>query len=112
MPTVFAKIIKGEIPCNKVYEDENFIAFHDIHPQAPVHLLVVPKKTLKNLSDATAEDEALLGKALLLAARLAKQFNIEKGYRVITNSGSLAGQTVFHLHFHLLGGRALDEQMC
>lgn len=112
MSTVFAQIIEGKIPCDKVYEDENFIAFHDLYPQAPVHILVVPKKPLKNLAEAKESDALLIGKALLLAAKLAKQFGIAEGYRIITNSGAGAGQTIFHLHFHVLGGRVLDEHMC
>lgn len=112
MTTVFEKIINGTIPCNKIYEDDSFIAFHDIAPQAPVHVLIVPKKHLPGLSDAKAEDALLLGKGLLIAAQLAKKLHIESGYRLIINTGKNAGQTVFHLHFHLLGGHSLDEQLC
>ena len=109
MSTVFDKIIDGTIPCKKVYEDEEFISFHDIYPQAPVHVLIVPKKPLKNISDAKEDDALLLGKALLLAATLAKKLGIEEGYRVLTNVGSDAGQTIFHIHFHLLGGCPLEN---
>lgn len=112
MTTIFAKIIEGTIPCNKVYEDTLFIAFHDIAPQAPVHILIVPKKPITSLNEAKDEDALLMGKALLLIAKLAKQFHIESGYRLIVNTGKEAGQTIFHLHFHLLGGKTLDEQMC
>ena len=112
MSTVFEKIIEGKIPCNKVYEDDLFIVFHDIAPQAPVHVLIVPKKHISSLSKAKEEDTLLLGKALILAAQLAKKLHIETGYRLIVNTGKEAGQTIFHLHFHLLGGHTLDEQLC
>ena len=109
MSTVFQDIIDGTIPCNMIYEDDLFISFHDIAPQAPVHVLIVPKKPLKNLADARDEDSLMLGKALLLAAKIAKQLGIEKGYRVLTNVGHDAGQTIFHIHFHLLGGCPLEN---
>lgn len=112
MSTIFEKIIQGTIPCNKVYEDEHFIAFHDIAPQAPVHVLIVPKKHFSTLNEAHEEDALMLGKGLILAAQLAKQLYIDSGYRLIINTGKDGGQTVFHLHFHLLGGGPLDEQMC
>jgi len=105
--TVFDKIIAGEIPCKKVFENERIIAFHDIVPAAPVHLLIVPKKPIQSLADASDEDAAILGECLIIARDLAKEFNILDGYRVITNSGKNSGQLVFHVHFHLLGGRKL-----
>ena len=107
MNTIFDKIIAKEIPCNKVFENERIIAFHDIAPAAPVHLLIVPKKPIQSLSDASDEDAAVLGECLLVARDLAKEFNLIDGYRVITNSGKHSGQLVHHMHFHLLGGRKL-----
>ena len=109
MTTVFGEIIAGNIPCNKIYEDDEFISFYDLYPQAPVHVLIVPKKPLKNIQDAKEDDALMLGKALLLAASLAKKLGIEKGYRVLTNVGHDAGQTIFHIHFHLLGGCQLEN---
>jgi len=109
MVNVFQEIIEGKIPCNKIYEDDSFLSFHDISPQAPVHVLIVPKKPLKNISEAQEEDALMLGKALLLAAKLAKKLGIENGYRVLTNVGHDAGQTIFHIHFHLLGGCPLEN---
>lgn len=104
--TIFTKIINKEIPAKIVYESETILAFHDINPQAPVHVLIIPKKPIKDVSSAAAEDKALLGECLLVAGELAKKLGIDEGgYRVVTNKGSNAGQTVFHLHFHLLGGR-------
>ena len=109
MSTVFDQIIAGTIPCNKVFENERIIAFHDIAPAAPVHLLIVPKKTIANLAAASEEDAALLGECLVVAKNLAKQFGIIDNFRVITNNGPQAGQMVYHIHFHLLGGRPLGS---
>ncbi len=104
--TVFARIIRRELPAQIEYEDEEVIAFRDINPQAPVHILVVPKKPIPTLNDAAEEDIPLLGKLLWVARRLAQQLEIaERGYRLVLNCNSEAGQTVFHLHLHLLGGR-------
>lgn len=108
MTTVFGKIVRGELPCSKVFENERIIAFHDIRPRAPVHILIVPKKPIANLAAATQEDAALLGECLLLAQQLAREAGIFDNFRVVTNSGPLSGQEVFHLHFHLLGGRPLS----
>ena len=107
MNTIFGQIIDGKIPCNKVFENERIIAFHDIAPVAPVHLLIVPKKPIKNLADASEDDAAVLGECLLVAKKLAHDFGLVDGFRVIANSGRESGQVVFHLHFHLLGGRPL-----
>lgn len=107
MKSVFQKIIDGELPCDKVFENERIIAFKDIAPAAPVHILIVSKKPLENISQIEPEDIALVGEIMLVANQLAKEFHIEDGYRLITNNGSKAGQTVFHLHFHLLGGTHL-----
>ncbi|CCB87020.1 MULTISPECIES: histidine triad nucleotide-binding protein [Parachlamydia] len=107
--TIFAKIINGELPCDKVFENERIIAFKDIHPSAPVHLLIVPKKEIPDLQSVTAEDLPLIGEVVQVAQQLAVQFDILEGYRLLTNNGPLAGQTIFHLHFHLIGGRQLGH---
>ncbi len=104
--TIFHKIIKREIPADIVYEDEVALAFRDLAPQAPVHILIVPKKTIPSLREMTAEDVATVGHLLLVANQLATKLGLnESGYRVVTNAGEHAGQSVFQLHFHLLGGR-------
>ena len=106
--TIFAKIISGEIPSEKLYEDEHVVAFRDIHPQAPVHVLVVPRKPLVSVADAGEEDAELLGRLLLAAAKVARSLGLEEdGYRLVTNIGEGGGQSVFHLHVHLLGGRRM-----
>ena len=103
---IFCKIVEGTIPAKIVYQDEQAIAFEDIHPQAPVHLLVITRKHLASLNEAAAEDEALLGHLHLIAARLAHARGIDaKGYRTVINNGTWAGQSVFHLHVHVMGGR-------
>ncbi|NNL57196.1 MAG: histidine triad nucleotide-binding protein [Pseudomonadales bacterium] len=109
--TIFGKIIAGEIPADKLYEDEHCIAINDINPQAPVHVLLIPKKPIAKLSDAVAQDQALLGHLLLAVGRIAEQLGIAEGYRVIINNGSGGGQTVFHLHLHIIGGRTFGEGM-
>jgi histidine triad (HIT) family protein len=106
--TIFKRIIDKEIPANIIYEDELCLAFPDINPQAPTHVLVIPKKEIPNLAGALQEDQALLGHLLLVIQKLAGQLGLTGGYRVIANCGSDAGQTVDHLHFHLLGGRQLQ----
>ena len=103
---IFCKIIEGEIPSDKVYEDDDAIAFRDIHAQAPVHLLVIPRRHIASLGDATEEHQALLGRLLLICKKLAREQDLE-AYRVVNNCGSAAGQSVFHIHFHVLGGRAM-----
>jgi len=106
--TLFEKIIAGEIPADIVYEDEHCIAFKDINPQAPTHLLVVPRKPIVNVAEAGDEDAELLGHVLLAARNVAEQVGVaESGYRLCLNNGSGAGQTVFHLHCHLLAGREM-----
>jgi len=108
MDCIFCKIAEGQIPSQKVYEDDQVVAFRDIQPQAPVHLLVIPRKHISSLNEASAEDAQLLGHVLLTASRVAKEAGLaEGGYRVLTNIGKDAGQTVFHLHFHVLGGEML-----
>jgi len=106
--TIFEKIIAGELPCDKVFENERILAFRDIHPQAPVHILIIPKKSIENAGSASPEDQALLGEMVLVAQHIAQQEGLES-FRLVTNSGEMAGQEVFHLHFHLLGGRALGR---
>jgi histidine triad (HIT) family protein len=106
-PTIFGKILRGEIPCNKVYEDDLVLAFHDIAPKAPIHVIIIPKQHLAGNQDAQAGDEALLGHLLVTANTIAQQLGVkESGYRLITNAGSGAGQEVPHLHFHLLAGKS------
>lgn len=102
---LFCKIGAKEIPAKLVYEDEEAFAFEDISPQAPTHILICPRKHFAGLHDAAAEDQALLGKMQLVAAKLAKERGLLAGYRTVFNNGSGAGQSVFHLHLHLLGGR-------
>jgi histidine triad (HIT) family protein len=103
---LFCKIVSGDIPSDKVFEDDDLIAFRDINPQAAVHLLVLPKKHIASLDEAGQADESLMGKILLQIRNLARDEGIESGYRVVNNCGAPAGQSVFHIHFHLLGGRA------
>jgi histidine triad (HIT) family protein len=106
--TIFARIIRGEIPADKVYEDEHVVAFRDISPQAPVHVLVVPRKPIVSVADAQPEDAALLGRLFLAAAQVARELGLaDDGYRLVTNIGRHGGQSVAHLHIHLLGGRQL-----
>ncbi len=105
--TVFKKIIDGEIPADIVYQDEHCLAFRDIDPQAPTHLLLIPKKEIRSLDALQAEDHALAGHLLIVVSRLARQLNLENGYRVVCNCGREAGQLVPHLHFHILAGRPL-----
>jgi histidine triad (HIT) family protein len=104
---LFCRILAGEIPANRVYEDELSIAFPDIHPQAPTHLLIIPKEHIASQAKALAEHKALLGHLMATAAELARTQKLEKGYRVVVNTGEDGGQTVHHLHLHLLGGRPM-----
>ncbi len=105
--TIFGKIIRREIPANIVYEDDLALAFKDINPQAPTHILVIPKKTIRRLSDATPEDQSLLGHLLLTVQKVAVEAGLTNGYRVVMNNGHDGGQTVDHLHFHILGDRQM-----
>lgn len=105
--TIFEKIIARKIPAEIIWEDDDVVAFQDVNPQAPVHVLIVPKKVVPRLADATESDRALLGKLLLVARDLAKKLDLSSGYRVVINSGPDAGESVPHLHVHLLGKRAL-----
>lgn len=106
--TIFGKIIRKEIPADIVYEDDLALAFRDISPQAPTHILVIPKKPIPKLADATDTDQLLLGHLLLTAKKVADEEGLTNGYRVVINTGEDGGQTVFHLHLHILGGRSLQ----
>ncbi|MEW6677598.1 MAG: histidine triad nucleotide-binding protein [Pseudomonadota bacterium] len=101
---IFCKIVAGEIPCRKVYEDSDVIAFHDINPAAPVHFMIVPKEHIVSLADAHARHEMLLGRILLLAPILAREQGLEDGFKTLINTGRGGGQEVMHLHVHVLGG--------
>ncbi|MCC8109729.1 MAG: histidine triad nucleotide-binding protein [Planctomycetes bacterium] len=107
---IFCNIIKNKVPCTRVYEDDSFMAFVDINPAAPVHILVVPKRHVPMLSDPAAEDPELLGNLLLAVRKVVKQENL-KDFRLIINNGAGAGQTVFHLHAHILGGIRMPEKL-
>ena len=109
---LFCKIIKGEVPSQKVYEDEEILAFKDIHPAAPIHILVIPKKHIDSLAQMQAEDEEMTGKIYHVINQIAEEQGFkENGYRVIVNCGKDGGQEVMHLHFHLLAGKSLGEKI-
>jgi histidine triad (HIT) family protein len=108
MATLFERLISGEIPAQFAYQDEVCVAFHDINPQAPTHLLIVPRKAIPRIGEASVDDQATLGHLLLTARKLAEQEGLAKGYRVVINNGPDGGETVPHLHLHLLGGRPLE----
>ncbi|XP_028829664.1 adenosine 5'-monophosphoramidase HINT1 [Denticeps clupeoides] len=105
--TIFGKIIRKEIPANILYEDDQCLAFHDVAPQAPTHFLVVPKKTISQLSKAEEEDAALLGHLMIVAKKCADQVGLPNGYRLVVNEGPDGGQSVYHVHIHVLGGRQM-----
>ncbi|HAR62301.1 MAG: histidine triad nucleotide-binding protein [Candidatus Margulisiibacteriota bacterium] len=106
---LFCNIVKGAIRANKVYEDENVLAFEDINPQAPVHLLIIPKKHIPTINDIEESDKALIGELVIVGKKLAKEKGLaDDGYRLVINCNKSAGQLVFHIHVHLLGGRKLD----
>jgi histidine triad (HIT) family protein len=105
--TIFEKIVRREIPADIVWEDDDVLAFRDVNPQAPVHVLIVPKRVIPRLAEATAADEALLGKLLLASRAVAEKLDLTSGYRVVINSGPDAGESVPHLHVHVLGKRSL-----
>ena len=110
---LFCKIVKGEIPSTKVYEDDEILAFKDINPMAPVHILVIPKKHYNDISEITEEDAKIIAKIHLVINKIAKEEGIaESGYRIVTNCKEDSGQEVKHLHFHLLGGKKLGTKMC
>ncbi|MBS1789307.1 MAG: histidine triad nucleotide-binding protein [Acidobacteria bacterium] len=105
---LFCRIVAGQIPSTKVYEDEHSFAFRDINPQAPVHVLLIPKKHIASLNEAGSDDHAALGHLMLVAGKIASQEGIaDDGYRVVANTGADAGQTVFHIHLHVIGGRPM-----
>lgn len=106
---IFCKIIKGEIPCDKVYEDDKVLAFKDINPEAPVHVLIIPKSHIESLNELTEENSDIISHIFITAKHVAQKLNIaDSGYRVVNNCGKDGGQTVGHIHFHLLGGRTLQ----
>lgn len=105
--SIFKKIIDREIPADIVYEDDNCLAFKDVAPQAPTHVLVIPKKEIRNLDDVSEDDRLILGQVMLAIHKVARQLGVNDAYRVISNCGEGAGQTVFHLHFHLMAGREM-----
>lgn len=108
MSTIFSKIINKEIPAKIVYEDEICLAFHDIHPQAPTHVLLIPKKEIRSMADVKPEDKEILGHMMVKASEIAHQLGIaERGFRLVANTNQWGGQTVYHLHFHIMGGRSM-----
>lgn len=106
--TIFGKIIRGEVPAKIVHDDSHCLAFHDVAPQAPIHVLVIPKKPIASLAEANADDADLLGHLVVVAAKLATELGLADGYRLVVNCGRDGGQSVDHLHVHLLGGRRLS----
>ena len=109
MDCVFCKIVQGEIPSDKLYEDDEIVAFSDVNPQAPVHGLVIPKRHIANISEITPEDEGLIGRMFIVGNRMARDKEVaEKGYRLVMNSGPDGGQAVDHIHLHVLGGRKMQ----
>ncbi|WP_457755237.1 histidine triad nucleotide-binding protein [Thermovibrio ammonificans] len=110
---VFCKIVKGELPAKVVYEDDRVMAFHDINPQAPVHVLVIPKEHIPTVNDLKEEHAELIGHIFLVIKKIAKELGIaESGYRILVNCNSDGGQEIYHLHFHLLGGKPLGPMVC
>ena len=101
---IFCKIVRGEVPATKVYEDADLLAFHDIHPQAPVHFMLIPKRHIGSLADTTPDDAGVLGKLLALTGRLAREQGSPDGFRAVVNTGRIGHQDVMHLHIHVLGG--------
>ena len=108
---LFCKIVSGEIPSTKVYETDKLLAFKDINPQAPVHILIIPKQHFDSVNALDEDSATIVGDIMLAAKQLAEEFHLEGGYRLITNIGDDGGQTVKHLHFHLIGGLKLSEKM-
>lgn len=107
MDCVFCKIVSGEIPAKKAYEDDQVLAFHDLDPQAPVHILLIPKQHLASAMDITPENSSVIARIFEVAAKLAKEYKLEQGFRLVNNCGKDGQQTVGHLHIHLLGGRPM-----
>lgn len=104
---IFCKILDGDIPSNRVYEDEYCIAFHDVQPAAPMHLLVIPRKHISSLDALTPQDQELMGHIMTRIPEIARNQGLDQGYRTVVNTGEQGGQTVFHIHFHILGGRQM-----
>ncbi len=109
MSSVFGLIIEGKLPCTKVFENERILAIEDIHPVAPVHVLIMPKKPIRDLQSVDGDDFKLIAEIVKVAQQIAEEKGVADGYRLLTNNGADAGQTVFHLHFHLIGGRVLGK---
>ena len=107
MDCIFCKIVNNEIPSKKVYEDEEIVAFNDLEPQAPIHVLIIPKEHIKSTNDISEKNSYIIGKIFMVAAKIAKEYHLENGYRIINNCGKDGGQTVEHIHFHLMGGRKM-----
>ena len=107
MSCIFCKIANGEIPANKVYEDEKVLAFRDLEPQAPVHILIIPKEHIESANDINEENASIVGNIFCVAKKIAAENNLTTGYRIVNNCGDDGGQSVKHLHFHLLGGRSM-----
>jgi len=107
--SIFGKIARGEVPATIVYEDDTALAFADVNPQAPTHLLVIPRKPIPRLVDASAEDKAILGHLMLAVGDIARQAGVDEAFRVVINNGADVGQTVFHLHLHILGNKTFSE---
>ena len=107
--TIFGKIVSGEIPADFLYEDEHCVVIQDIHPQAPTHVLVIPRKPIPKLSEAEPEDQELLGHLMLVVGKITEQLGVSDAFRLVVNNGEGSGQTVFHLHLHILAGRDFDE---
>lgn len=112
MDCLFCKIINGEIPSTKVYEDEFIYAFKDINPQAPFHVLIIPKDHINSAADIDEINADLVSKVFVVAAKIAKENNLDNGFRIVTNAGEYGCQSVHHIHFHLLSGKQLSEKMC
>lgn len=108
MDCLFCNIVKGQIPSEKVYEDNDVYAFKDVNPEAPVHILIIPKRHIKSVDELEETDKELVGHIFLVAKKLAKENKLENGYRIVSNIGEEGGQSVKHLHFHLLGGRSFN----
>ena len=111
MDCIFCKIVNGDIPSNKVYEDDTVLAFHDIAPQMPVHVIVIPKTHIESAADITAENSSVIGHVFEVIAKIAKDLGLDNGFRVINNCGENGGQTVNHIHFHIIGGTKLSEKL-
>ena len=109
---IFCKIAAGEIPANKVYEDDRVVAFYDLNPMAKVHVLMIPKEHIANVAEINSENSAVIAHIFEVIAKIAAQLGLDKGFRVVSNCKEYAGQSVFHLHFHLLGGEQLSMEMC